>query len=188
MKNSLVPLLVAAWLAVAPASADPKPYQPRHELIDGNELVFVYIGGTNCGFCNDPTIKAAVIKARSMLAERADAAHRPFSATGVALDYDLKEGLAYLKPLGPFDQVMLGRDWFNSAVLDLMASGGDDAIIGVPQIIVYERTIEHRTGKYTVAPPRILARIPGTAIPLWVQGGAQLSEASAEKTTPATSP
>jgi len=175
-------------LLAAAATAGATPYRPKQELVNGNELAFVYIGATNCGFCRDPAVKAAVMQAKSILAARAESEHRPFSATGVALDFDVDKGLEYLATLGAFDQVIVGRSWFNAAVLELLTDGSDDAILAVPQIIVYERSLQLEKTSVSAAPPRILARIPGTGIPLWVEAGVQLSGGSPEKTTPATSP
>ncbi|HEX4824366.1 MAG TPA: hypothetical protein VFV19_08640 [Candidatus Polarisedimenticolaceae bacterium] len=167
------------------AASEPKPYRAAPEPKEGNEIVFVFVGGTGCAFCNDADVKAAVVKAKNIVAERADALKRPFAAIGVAIDSDFAKGLDYLKPLGPFDEVKLGRGFFNSAVLDLMASG-DDALVGIPQVLVYERTVTTKGPKYDVTPPKVIARIPGTGIPLWVQYGAKID--ALEKKTPATSP
>lgn len=92
----------------------------------------------------------------------------------MALDYELEEGLAFLKDVGPFDQVILGRDFNNSAVLDFLSNGGDDVVLGIPQVVVYERTIVRRGYTMTSGRPHILARIPGIGIPLWVKAGAKL--------------
>ena len=167
-------LIVCAALGLATEAAELKPYVPKQETVDGNELAFVYISATNCGFCRAPGIKAAVLQAKSILAARAAAERRPFSATGVALDYDIEAGLAFLKDVGPFDEVILGRDWNNSAVLDLLSNGGEDVVLGIPQVVVYERMISRRGYTMSTGRPHVLARIPGTGIPLWVKAGATL--------------
>jgi hypothetical protein len=170
----MVFVAVATLSFASVAAEDPPPYQPKAEMVDGNELTFVYFGGNGCAPCVAPGMKEAVIKARAMIAQLAAKEHRPFSATGVALDSDIAKGVAFLDTVGPWDQIVVGREWFNSAVLDLMATGPLEPMVGIPQIIIYERRIEHRGHELIASNPRILARIPGTAIPLWVNAGAQV--------------
>jgi thiol-disulfide isomerase/thioredoxin len=156
------------------AADESPPSDAPQELVDGNELVLVYFGATNCGPCREPSVKAAVMKAKSVFAERAAAQHRPYATIGVALDTDVEKGIKYLKSVGPFDEVSVGRSFDNSAVLALMISDDEDAMMGIPQLIIYERTIEHRSRTIVASAPKILVRVPGTGIPVWVNAGAKL--------------
>jgi hypothetical protein len=174
LKATLALMAVAICSSVCVAGDEPASNTPIFGSVEGKELVFVYFGSTGCGPCKAPGMKQAVLKAKEIVAKRAADERLPFSTTGVALDPDIYKGLDFLKSVGPFDQIIVGRDWENSAVLELMASGGSESIIGIPQIIIYERTIEHRGQQIVASKPRILERIPGTGIPLWVQYGAQV--------------
>ena len=148
-------------------------YKPSGEAVEGNELAFVYIGGTACAPCKLPEVKDAVRRAKVHFARLAAEQKRPFSATGGAIDPSIDDGLRFLEDVGPFDQVVVGHSWFNLAVADLI--GADpDGVLGIPQIIVFERDQKFVGQHLVVSAPRILAGVPGTAIPKWVDAGAPL--------------
>jgi hypothetical protein len=174
LRNTTALLTIALVTSLCLAGDEPPANGATFGSVDGKELAFVYFGGSGCGPCKAPGMKEAVIKAKGMIAKLAADHHLAFSTTGVAVDASIERGLDFLKNVGPFDQIVVGREWENSAVLELMAAGGSESIIGIPQIIIYERTIEHRGQQIVASKPTILERIPGTGIPLWVQYGAQV--------------
>ena len=164
---------LALITAAATVALGAEASRPEHDIADGNQLELIYFGGSHCGPCKSPRMREAVLKAKAIFAERAAAQHRPYSTTGVALDLSPEAGIEYLKEVGPFDQVISGRSWFNQAVLDWIVPY-PDAIAGIPQIVIVERRMTlDKEGKARFERPKVLARIPGTGIPLWVDAGAQ---------------
>lgn len=71
--NRKIILIVFVALGLTANGADYKPYIPKQEAVDGNELALVYISSTNCGFCRAPGIEPAVLEAKSILAARSAA-------------------------------------------------------------------------------------------------------------------
>jgi hypothetical protein len=166
-------LSLALILLFTAAGSAEDTYQPSGEAVEGNELAFVYIGATACGPCKLPAVKDAVRRAKVHFARLAAEQKRPFSATGVAIDTSIDEGLLFLKDVGPFDQVVVGHSWFNLAVADLVGSD-PDGVLGIPQIIIFERDQKFVAHRLVTSAPRVLARVPGNAIPTWVDAGAPL--------------
>ena len=80
------------------------------------ELVLVYIGGYSCGFCNDPEFKAELSRFKLEIAGMAQAANRKLRTIGVSSDWDVDAGLQFLRDCGPWDEVVAGNNWYNSAV------------------------------------------------------------------------
>ena len=68
----------------------------------GDQLVLVYIGGSSCGSCNEPTLKEAVQRLLKEASQWAAGEEQQFSTIGVALDWSVPDGVDYLARLGPF--------------------------------------------------------------------------------------
>jgi hypothetical protein len=141
--------------------------------VEGRQIVAVYIGSTDCGPCQLPKVKDAVRKMKALVAAQAVTRGMTFRAIGVAQDWDLKAGLAFLEPLGAFDQVAIGDNWTNLGVEQFILRDSL-AAMAMPQIVILERTV--KLGKrVTITEPRILKRIlGGEDIPVWVTSGALL--------------
>jgi hypothetical protein len=142
-------------------------YGPTQET----ELVVAYFGAMNCGPCRMPGMKEAVAEAQRTFAARAKMAGHRFATMGVAVDRDVQRGIEYLDAFGKFDEVVAGKDFENIATLELMLSDDSDIPIGIPQLIVYERTITYDKNRFRADKPTIIVRAPGTAIPAWVKEG-----------------
>jgi hypothetical protein len=165
-------VLLSFLLGALPAHAQGSAYQPRYERPDGREVIMVYIGKWNCGFSRDAQLGAAIRDVKPLLAARADSAGYSFAVRGVALDWKVEQGLAYLQTLGAFDEVSAGRNWFNGAAVELIWHGGV-AEPAVPQVLLLERTIRPAEGSFVVGPDRVLARYVGVdEILAWTSAGA----------------
>ena len=161
--------LAAAQEYVAGVDRD-EAYDTR----EGTDVVMAYFGGTTCFACNIPEFKAAVDRAKVLLAQRAEREGKTFVALGVALDPGVASGLDFLAAAGPFDEVAVGRNWFNSAALAHLwrEEGLDDRRIGLPTIVVFERDMDTRP-VVTTSAPRYLVELAGAdTIIAWVKAGA----------------
>jgi hypothetical protein len=154
--------------------AQTEDYLPAQRLREGRELVVLYIGSTDCAPCHSPAVKSAVRAMKPLLAAQAKQQSAAFSVIGVAQDWDLKRGIAFLEPLGAFDQIAIGGNWTNLAVEQFVLRDSL-AAMAMPQVIVLERTVE-LGARVKVSEPRVLRRITGgTDIPAWVAAGAPIA-------------
>lgn len=169
--KSCIPTAILISGVAASLHAQVPNYAPSHRLADGPQVVAVYIGSTDCAPCQWPQVKEAVRKMKSLVAAQATSRGMNFRAIGVAQDWDLKAGAAFLEPLGAFDQVAIGDNWTNLGVEQFILRDSL-ADLAMPQIVLLERTV--KLGKrVTVTEGRVLKRIVGgEAIPAWVAAGA----------------
>jgi hypothetical protein len=86
-------------------------------------------------------------------------------------------GLRHLALLGPFDEVSLGGNWTNSAVVHYLGSDLSDRQRAViPQVVLLEREVrEDGPRSLVVGPEQEVGRFAGTRdIGAWVRRGAPL--------------
>ena len=177
-------LLVLAGLLALPAAAQeaatPERYTPGYmrgaDIAEGTELVLVYLGQSTCAPCTWDSFKADLEAAKVALAARAEADSLAFAVIGVAAEGHVEEGLAFLRGSGAFDELVIGRSWFNSAVLSHLwrPDDLDERVVGFPSVIVFERDM---TMAETIAasPPRYRVELAGAdAVSEWVAAGAPL--------------
>ena len=155
-----------------PAYDDPDYYGVQ----GGTEIVMVYVGATSCGPCHAPEVKAALEAAKVALAERAEREGKTFVAVGVATDYIVEEGVEFLASSGRFDEIIVGRNWLNSASLAHLwrSEGVEDRVVGLPGVVVFEQDVAF--GEIVEASePRYLVELTGASdIPAWAEAGAPL--------------
>ena len=76
---------------------------------------------------------------------------------GVALDNDLDAGSAFLRRMGRFHEVSIGRSWMNSASIEYLLRG-QAAPAAVPQIALFRRDVDHDGGYLSVTADELLDR------------------------------
>ena len=113
------------------------------------ELVLLYLGSSTCGFCIEPQYKALLIEAKERLAPLALARHMKMRTIGVSIDWSISEGIAFLEDAGEWNEIVVGNNWYNSAVIEHVW-GVAEATGGVPQVIVFERKLKHTTEPHRV--------------------------------------
>lgn len=142
-------------------------------FVDGRQVVLVYFTGSKCAPCNLPEMKKAVLEAKRLIGERARQMGVEYSTIGVAIDADPAVGFKFLQDVGPFDQVAAGGEFGNVLVLETMMKT-PSPLLAIPNILVFEQSIEMGERKLRASERKYLATVPGTGIPLWVKYGAQL--------------
>lgn len=170
-------LLVLGVFGATPLQAQgaaPARYTPSEANPEGRELVAVLISDSHCVGNTYPGFLASVDSMNLALGRQAAARHLPFVAVGIATDWSPDSGFAYLKSLSTFDEVIVGRNWFNLGVARyLWADPASRA--AVPQVLLLERTITPGGTRVNVGTDRVLARYPNAAaIVEWVKQGAPL--------------
>jgi hypothetical protein len=151
-------------------------YVPRREPASGPQLLVVFFGSRTCSFCNRPAFKAAVRRMGSLLGPQASAAGRSVHLAAVAVAWDAREGIEYLRELGEFDEVSAGGSWWNTVVGQRLFSRDRPA---VPTLVLYERVIIPSVEENTLVfgPERELQRFVGSdTIEAWIAAGCPVTD------------
>jgi len=153
--------------------------QPNGELPPGEEveeLVMVFVGASRCGFCTSPEMAPLVRRAAASLRERAANEGATLVSVGVAVDWVPGEGWRFLERILNFDEVVIGRQWLNSEVVELVW-GLRPADPVTPQIIVYrQKTVPpSKFVRASISRGRPIKRVAGLGgIRGWVDTGCPL--------------
>jgi hypothetical protein len=165
-------VLTTVGMNLLAARLQAQGYQPSYANPHGTELVAVYISFTHCVGNTASGLHEALDSLKVILAARARAAGREFRMVGVALDWEPDSGLAYLRGFGAFDELDVGRNWYNLGAERWIWSDSS-ATTNVPQVVVYEQTITPAGRHVTFSTPHVVKRVfGGTKIVEWVRAGA----------------
>lgn len=170
--------ILGGGAAVASAGGweDGQKYVPSAsiELGTNREIVFVYMGASFCGASRREGFGDVIEKSKLLVSQQARNQGRTFRAVGVALDWEVEEGLRFLKKFGAFDEVSLGGNWGNDSAIKYIWRDHPGRA-AVPQVIVLEREIEEAPRTTEITREVVLRRINGiTEIESWVANGARV--------------
>jgi hypothetical protein len=188
IRTMAVVALLTAWTtparaqvaaAVQPTAAG--EYHPSLKEPKGREIVAVFISASTCIANYQPGFKPAVRQMMRRLGAQRDSLRTPISIMGVSTDWETRVGIAYLQELGDFDELAVGRNWFNAQVMRYVWTLAD-GVPSEPQVILIEHTVSG-TSRVEVTPDRILARfVGGEEIEAWVARGAPVTGLRAAST------
>lgn len=143
----------------------------------GDHLIFVVMASGN----PSEEYVQAVEKARERFHEFADSSGFHFSTVGVAIQMQVKGALWVLDRYGTFDEVDVGRGWFNSGVKRFAEEMA--ASTNLPQVLAVLETIEVRSHGWEslrqielarFIGPQELERWEGMGSPINLEHGRQL--------------
>ena len=170
-------LLCASVLLFTPSAVFPQDtsYVPNKEFPNGRQVVAIYFGAHWCKPCTTPEMKAAIRHMKTLVAAQARDSGAVLSAVVAAFDRDLDTGLAFVRPLGAFDEYSFGND-IVSVIAERFIWGASLAMKAVPSIIVVERTVRIAPNEPAIfGPARVLQRAAGgNSILAWVRAGAPI--------------
>jgi hypothetical protein len=158
-------------------SAQDSSYVPSHELPEGQELVFVYLGSYDCGPCHKPELKRAINEAKLLLDQKAEEAGKSFSAAGVDMGWSVEKGIDFLRETGRFDEIMVGRSWTGSAGTRYIWRE-EVTSPSKPSIVVYERRVTPEDRISISEPTYLVSKSGASNIVEWVEDGAPLRNGS----------
>lgn len=124
------------------------------------QLVAVYLGATACLPCRDEKTKQAVREVLETAAARARERNLEFQSVGAALDEDVQAGLELLASTAPFDQVVVGGSWSNTAAVELIWSD-PDVLAAIPHVVLLTRTIDRSPQQREPATKHIFVQLQG---------------------------
>ena len=161
------------------SSSEPSWYRDVNIRHEERELVLIYIGAHSCGACNDPEFKALISRFKHAIAGLAEAEHRKLRTIGVSSDWDVDAGLQFLRDCGPWNELVVGNNWYNSAVIEHIWNL-PDTIGAIPQVIVFERSFVLTGKRWVPVGKRYLIRLIGkTELNKWFESGSIKSPGSA---------
>lgn len=179
MSFRLLLALVIGLTYALPTAA--QPYVPGYErgigIATGAEVVLVYFGASTYGPCRSAEFKAALDRAKVLLAERAEREGKAFVAVGVALDDSVEEGLAFLAEAGRFDELVIGHSWLNSAALTHIwhPEGLSERSPALPGVTVFAQDVVLGEAGIAAGDPTYLVELlDARTIMEWVDAGAPL--------------
>lgn len=130
-------LFVAGVILVTREIMEPGPPVIDTQVTSGVHLTFVVVAPTGLP---SPEYVDAVKAARTAYKRASTEAGCHFSTVGISQQWYLDEGLDALRRFGHFDEVIVGRGWFNSGlqryVTDL------ESIVRIPQVAAVLEEIE----------------------------------------------
>lgn len=114
-------------------------------LGSGRQLIALVIVSSSCGFCQEKQMKAGLRQIRTKLQSSQGSSYSKVSVVGIAIDDDIRDGIGFLRSLGPygevFDEISAGRGWLNEFITDFVWRDG----IGkpaTPQVILLAHTVD----------------------------------------------
>jgi len=152
-------------------------YRPSNSNPEGREVVAILISSSTCIANQHAGFKPAVREMMRRLGVQRDSAKLHLSITGVSTDWSARVGASYFEELGEFDELVVGRNWFNSAITrHVWQAEGARPVI--PQLILLERTVTQGERGPRIAGERVIGRFwGGDEIMAWAARGAPLPAA-----------
>lgn len=153
-------------------------YLPRGsaELRSTEEVNLVFFGAAGCGWSTRPELPEAIETLKLILLDRHDPEVR-VCVTGVALDWSVSAGLRFLSAFGHFDEIVVGRNWLNSAAQTYIWRDVP-GVAATPQVVLVRRALVIPPqdggigGEYLVQHERLITRKVGyPEIMAWVETG-----------------
>jgi hypothetical protein len=174
LTSFVLPFNSLAQGVVPPVEAPRALIQERTGMLPGTDLVVVVVSG-ECGACVIPKYESAIRRLRPLLTKQATIAGMSFGLIGVSANATIAEGLQYFKRLGQFDELVVGRSWFNTAELDYIFRARRGGMPSIPQVVIVERELSGSLSHPKVGRDTILARYIGTdEIIGWATSGARV--------------
>ena len=133
------------------------------ELEPGTHVTFVFIAPTSTG---DKAFQEEVQRAKNATREFAVRERFFYSTVGVSDHWSVPAGLSILDRFGPFDEVVVGRNWFNLGVTEFISRM--NGVPAVPQVVVTIQDIQTDTLPFHYGERVELVRLVGAgAVQSW---------------------
>ena len=149
-------------------------YLPDARIDEGEELMLVFVGSSRCHWSSHPELPELVRHAKLAIRSRAENEEMGFAALGIARDVAVHAGLEHLATFGEFDEVMAGRGWLNTGVLQYVYNEFPGRA-ATPQVVVLRRRVAIEGGQRSIEDEHVILRKVGlTQIRTWVESGMTL--------------
>jgi hypothetical protein len=139
--------------------------------VDGTEIVAVFLVTEDCPAGSTPGFDEELKRAIASLRSETRSTGRRFIYVGAGLSANTRRTREFMARFGPYDELVVGRGWLNSAAVYYMWRD----IPGqarVPQLVILQRSIEVLPEGTRVSPDSVLLRLSGVeAIRAWAAAG-----------------
>ena len=98
-----------------------------------------FLGSSGCGYSTSDEVREAVPAIAARFRETAERDGWEFVTHGIAVEWDVGQGVDYLGSLLRWDQISVGRNWGNEMIISHYWSRGESPV--TPTLILSERTI-----------------------------------------------
>jgi hypothetical protein len=160
-----VAAIFATTIATTRTHHDPRPAATR-------EVIAVYVGAEG----TDGGMTPVVASMQAALRQQATAGSFRFLSRGVSIEPTVQDGLRHLARLGTFDELSVGDNWGNSAVVRYLGGESKDSVRSIPQVVLVEREARVDARTIEFGPERVLGRYIGVdVIEAWVKRGAPIN-------------
>ncbi|WP_428277571.1 hypothetical protein [Candidatus Palauibacter sp.] len=148
-------------------------YRPLARLQEGKEVLLVAIVSSNCFWSNLPETIEGIRAAKILVQRQALDEGLEFVTMGVARDMVASAGIEHLEEHGLFDEVLAGRGWLNSGVLQFIYNDEVPGWAATPQVVIIEQTVALDAGARRIEGRReVLRKLGAKEIEEWVAEGA----------------
>lgn len=163
---------MGAPTAIFAQSTTGTSYVPSEENPKSSEVLAIVVSARSCSPCNQPEYKTAIRNMKPLLARQLSGSGVSFAVVGLGLDWNVDTARAYFAALGKFDELILGRNWFNTGAVAYMWRDSV-AVPAMPQVVLVRRRVVDTGGRMAVSADSLLARFVGSdEITAWVARGA----------------
>ena len=163
-----IPLrLRTPWHVVTPTLASKET--------EGPELALIFIDSPTCVWCNAPELPGLVGEARQKVREQAQSRGYGFASVGLSRTASVEAGIDHLSRFGAFDEVSVGRRWYNMGLLKFVY-GTFVGPAATPQLIVVERIVAPSSAPGFQNERVLLRQIGLGPIQEWVARGAPVPQ------------
>ncbi len=168
-----LPTLALTAVFCLPSKALGQAYRLTFPEPRGTELVAVYLTSSTCFGCRDPQMPATLDSIKVQLQRQAQALGAHFRAVFVSMDWEPDSGLALAHLDGPWDELIVGRNWLNAGA-ERYIWGDTLTTPAMPQMLVFSQSIR-MDGRVTFGERTVLRRVLGlAALQAWVRQGSAL--------------
>ena len=164
-----------AWQS--PGSATDR-FVPKARRDTGDEYLLVVIGASTCNWSSSDQFVRMFREARDSVQAYAQRGDIGFATMAIVQDAVLDDGVDYVRDLGRFDEVAIGRGWRNAALMKYIY-GRFPGEAATPQMLVLKREVVGGTGNWGIDGEQVLVRKTGLLqIEQWVRMGSQVPSSS----------
>ncbi len=140
-------------------------YMPEFRNLDGDEIALIFITSPYCYFSNLAEMPQLIEKSKIRAMNIANDSQANFAAIGVVIVWDVNEGFEHISNFGQFDEIMIGRNWFNIGARKYIYADTTISKGSVPQLLIVSRKNEIKIKEdrsiYKIKEQNIIARYRG---------------------------
>jgi hypothetical protein len=149
-------LLICATILVVREFQPPRPATYDTRLRSGTHVVFVFIAPTGG---EDTEYQESVARAKRAVRLEARTGGYYYSTVGISVDWIVPTGMGILARFGPFDEVVVGRNWLNTGIKRYVHELAGEAV--VPQVLVMLEGVKVDTLPFRYDEPLEVLRVIG---------------------------